>query len=309
MRVLVTGASGFVGGHALPEFRRAGHDVIAMVMPGEAVIPGVLATEALDLGDAAGLTALVARHQPDACLHLAGMAFVPTAWKNPVGAFQVNVIGTLHLLEAFRAHAPAARFLTVSSAQLYGHAPRAAAIREDEPPIADSIYAVSKWSADISTLLYHQRYGQHTMTARPCNHIGPRQSESFVVASFARQLLDIRAGKRSPVMRVGNLASRREFTDVRDVVRAYRLLLEKGHAGQAYNVASGQFITIQSIFDTLCRLTGVSPDVEIDPALYRPTDAQPVIDFSRLQEHTGWKAEISLEETLRDVIADLESQI
>jgi GDP-4-dehydro-6-deoxy-D-mannose reductase len=306
MRVLVTGAAGFVGGHAIPELTQAGHEVVAMVMPGQSTgLTGCAAVEAAELGDAAMLADLVKRHQPDACLHLAGMAFVPTAWEQPQEAIRVNVIGALNLLEAFRHHAPQAKFLTITSAQLYGHTPRDHAITEDEPAIADSIYSVSKWASDNCTLLYAKRYGMTAMTARPCNHIGPGQSESFVVSSFARQMIEIANGRREPLMKVGNLESEREFTDVRDVARAYRLLLEKGQAGHAYNISSGRLMKIQKVFDLLLELTGAAPRIEIDPALYRPTDTQPVIDTRRIREHTGWEPQIPLEQTLRDIIARL----
>lgn len=306
MRVLVTGAAGFVGRHAIPELRHAGHEVVAMVMPGQSTsLEGSAATEAIDLGDLAGLESFVLRHQPDACLHLAGMAFVPMAWEQPQEAFRVNVIGTLNMLESFRKHQPTARFLTVSSAQLYGHAVRDHAIAENEPPVADSIYSVSKWAADNSTLLYATRYGMQAMSARPCNHIGPGQSEAFVVSAFARQMIDIARGARDPVMKTGNLQSEREFTDVRDVTRAYRLILEKGRAGSAYNISSGHLMKIQAVFDLLARIIGVAPQTEIDSKLFRPTDTQPRISTERLLADTGWKKEIPLEQTLRDIVDDL----
>jgi GDP-4-dehydro-6-deoxy-D-mannose reductase len=310
MRVLVTGAAGFVGGHAIPELRRAGHSVIAMVMPGQSTaLAGSDVTGAIELGDAAGIESFIQRHQPDACLHLAGMAFVPTAWEQPQEAFRVNVIGTLNILEAFRKHRPGGRILTVTSAQLYGHAVRDEAITENTPPVADSIYSVSKWASDNCTRLYAERYGMHTMTARPCNHIGPGQSESFVVSSFARQMIEISLGRREPVMRVGNLASEREFTDVRDVVRAYRLLLEKGRAGEAYNISSGRLLKIQSVFDQLAAIVGVKPELRVDEKLFRPTDTQPQISTDKLQDDTGWKTEIPLEQTLQDIVADFRGRV
>ncbi len=310
MRVLVTGAAGFVGGHALTELRHAGHEVVATVLPGQTdQVPGAIATVGVDLVDAAGMADLFARHTPDAVLHLAGMAFVPMAWEQPQAAFHINTIGTINVLEAARRHTPNARVLAVTSAQLYGHQPRPTAIREDDPPAADNLYALTKWSADAATRMFAARYGLHAMTARPCNHIGPGQSESFVVSAFARQLIAIANGRQPAVMKVGNLASQREFTDVRDTVRAYRLLLEKGRAGFAYNVATGALTTIQALFDRLCTIVGVSPEVTIDPALYRPTDSQPILDTSRILEHVGWRPEIPIETTLRDVVEDFRQRI
>jgi len=310
MRVLVTGAAGFVGGHAMAELRKAGHSVIATVMPGQlSTLPGSDVTEAIDLLDESGLAGFVTRQQPDACIHLAGIAFVPAAWEHPQTAFQVNVIGTLNLLEAFRKNDPKAKVLCVTSAQVYGHQLRHSPIREDDPPAVESLYALTKWSADVAALMYAQRYGMHTMTARPCNHIGPGQSESFVVSAFTRQLIAIAAGRQPNVMQVGNLASEREFTDVRDTVRAYRLLLEKGHAGQAYNVATRKMTTIQALFDQLCVIVGVKPELIIDPKLYRPTDSQPRIDTARIFDHTGWKPEIEMATTLRDVVEDFRHRV
>jgi GDP-4-dehydro-6-deoxy-D-mannose reductase len=307
MRILITGASGFVGGHAITELRRAGHSVIAMVAPGQSTeVKQSDLTEAIDLLDVEGLAGYVKKHKPDACLHLAGIAFVPAAWEHPQLAFSVNVVGTINMLEAFRKHHPTARFLTITSAQVYGHQPREHPITEDDAPATENLYSLTKWSADMATLLYAQRYNMHAMTARPCNHIGPGQSENFVVSAFTRQLIEISKGTQPGVIRVGNLASQREFTDVRDTARAYRLILEKGHVGCAYNVAIGKLITIQSLFDKLCDIVGVHPEVIIDPKLHRPTDTQPIIDTSRIHEHTGWYPEIPIDETLRDVVDDFQ---
>jgi len=309
MRVLVTGASGFVGGHAINELRQHGHSVIATVAPGQSTsIKHSDVTEAIDLLDAEGMDGFIQRHKPDACIHLAGIAFVPTAWEHPQLTISVNVIGTINLLEAFRKNHPPGKVLTITSAQVYGHQPREKPITEDDPPNTDNLYSMTKWSADTVTLLYARRYNMFTMTARPCNHIGPGQSESFVVSAFAQQLIEISKGTQPGVMKVGNLASHREFTDVRDTVRAYRLLLEKGHAGCAYNVATGKLTTIQALFDKLCDIVGVHPEVIIDPKLFRPTDTQPLIDTTRIYAHTGWRPEIPMADTLRDVVEDFRTR-
>jgi len=309
MRILVTGASGFVGRHAVRDLIRAGHDIIGMVGPGQPThLEGVSTVVEADLLQPQDLANIIQKHQPDACLHLAGIAFVPVGWTHPQDVFRVNVIGTINLLESFREFQPKARILVITSSQVYGQQSRDHLITEDDAPAPDSIYALSKWTADGTSLLYARRYGMNIMTARPCNHIGPGQSEDFVVTSFARQLIEISSGKRPNVMKVGNLASLREFTDVRDTARAYRLLLEKGTAGLAYNVSSGKLTTIQALFDLLCEVSGVNPEVQIDPKRFRPTDTQPLLDSTRIFNDVGWKPEIPIETTISDVLADLRTR-
>lgn len=293
MKVLVTGANGFVGNFVSRDLESAGHTVIAHRQSDA------------DLRDADALTDFVRSTKPDACIHLAGMAFVPKAWEDPALAFAVNVEGTIHLLEAFRAHAPTARFLYVSSALVYGNRPRPAPIRETDPAEPDHLYGVTKLTADLTVLLYARRYGMHALSARPCNHIGPGQSADFVVPSFARQVAAIRDGRQPPVMRVGNLDSEREFADVRDVARAYRLLVEKGSPGRTYNVATGRRVRIGWLLETLFAHAGIRPRVETDPALYRPTDAQPLLDTSAIRADTGWEPVIRIEDTLRDVLTQI----
>jgi GDP-D-mannose dehydratase len=225
---------------------------------------------------------LVRDARPDACLHMAGIAYVPRGWTEPDLVFSVNVEGTIRVLEALRRLAPAARTLVISSAQVYGNTPRGRPLTEDDALEPDNLYGVSKVAADLMALLYARRYGMAVMTARPCNHIGPGQSTDFVVPAFAAQLKAIAAGRREPVMRVGNLESLREFADVRDVARAYRLLLEGGVGGRAYNIATGKLVKIGDLLERLCQVAGVRPAIEVEPKFYRPTDAQPALDTARI---------------------------
>lgn len=304
MRVLVTGAHGFVGHHMVAELRSSGHEAIRLSRPQDCPQPGpddVLA----DICDAARLAEAVREAKPDGCVHLAGIAFVPTGWSHPELVFEVNVTGTLNLLEAFRHHAPGARVLCISSSLIYGNKDGGSELTEDAPFAPESLYAVSKLAADLNTLLYARRYGLGSMTARPCNHIGPGQSADFVVSSFAHQVAEIAAGRHEALMRVGNLDSEREFMDVRDVARAYRLILERGHAGTAYNVTTGRIVKIGYVLDRLCELAGVKPRIEINPARFRPTDSQPRLSAARLRGDTGWEPQRRLEDTLADIYASV----
>lgn len=302
MRVLVTGAAGFAGRHLTAELKGAGHD--PLLSDAQAGIPGIVPA---DLRDPKALCALVRDAKPDACVHLGGIAFVPAGWENPELVINVNLLGTVHLLEAFRLHASSARLLIVSSSEVYGRMPAKTPLTEDAPFAPSNPYAVAKAGADLTALLYAKRYGMPVMTARPDNHTGPGQSPQFVATAFARQLLDIKTGKAPPQIKVGNLDSVRNFTDVRDIARAYRLIIEKGQPGCAYNISSGTAAKISSILEILIDIAGIRPEVVVDPARYRPADALPALDTSRLREHTGWAPKTPLHTTLTDIFTSLQT--
>ena len=301
MKTLVTGSNGFVGRHAAAALRAAGH----LVVDSDVSTPagGDSACLPIDVRDPDSIAAALADVRPDAILHLGGIAFVPLGWTQPQRVFHVNTIGTLNLLDAVRQHAPSTRVLVVTSAEVYGSHPAPAPLAEDAPYRADNIYGVAKAAADQSALLYAAHHRLQVMVARPSNHIGAGQSKEFVSSAFAAQLAGIAAGA-APVIRVGNLDQRRDFTDVRDVARAYALLLEQGLPGHAYNIASGRMLAVRTIFDTLCDIAQVRPQVEIDPALFRPTDDRPSYDTTRIRAHVGWQPEIPLRQTLETVYAD-----
>lgn len=303
MRIAVTGASGFAGRHLIQELLASGHEPYGFVrkkdglpLPTSQVLVG-------DLCDLPSITAL-ARHTPpfDACIHLGGLAFVPLGWSDPERVFKVNTLGTLHLLDAFRQNAPATRLVIVTSAEIYGQAPVDRAIREDDPPQPQNPYAIAKLAADSLALLYARRYGMPIIVARPANHIGPGQSPVFAISSFARQLAEIRAGRRAPPIEVGNLQSERCFLDVRDTVRAYRLLAERGQSGRAYNISAPNRATLEHVLSVMCEIAGVRPEWRIDPQRYRLTDRAAILDTTRIREDTGWFPTIPLSQTLRDIL-------
>ena len=305
MKTLITGCNGFVGRHAAAALQHVGHEVVGcdVTCSPDRHIPCLT----MDVRDLGSIVHVLRETRPDAILHLGGIAFVPLGWTEPQLVFSVNTIGTLNLLDAVRQHAPATRVLVVTSAEVYGSHPAPAPLAEDAPYRPDNIYGVAKAAADHASLLYANHHHLHVMVARPSNHIGAGQSRDFVSSSFANQLAAISAGAPA-LMQVGNLDQRRDFTDVRDVVRAYTLLLEKGQAGQAYNIASGRMIPVREIFDTLCDISNIRPAVEVSPSLFRPNESRPSYDTSRIQNHIGWKPEIPLRQTLEAIYDDFRSR-
>jgi GDP-4-dehydro-6-deoxy-D-mannose reductase len=299
MRVLVTGATGFVGRHLLPALREAGHEPIALGGPQDAP-PAV----ALDLQDAEAVRAAVAAAAPDGIVHLAGQAFVPQSVADPLGTLAVNATGTAHLLEAARACDKPVRVLVVSSAEVYGiQRPERMPLDETAQVRPGNAYAASKMAAETYALAWHRSYGLDTLVARPFNHIGPGQDVRFAVASFASQLAEIAAGAPA-LMFVGNLEAQRDFLDVRDVVAAYVLLLANGRAGEVYNISSGRAVAIREVLRQLITIARVPVEIRDDPERMRASDL-PILsgDATKLRVETGWEPQYSLAASLRDIYA------
>lgn len=303
MRILVTGAGGFVAGHLIKDLTAQGHKVVAFDQAFSNTPANVIEVHSGDLRDAAIVERVVTNSRADACIHLGAISFVPAGRSNPDKMLSVNILGTINVLEAFRRYARSARILVISTSNVYGPAVETATINESTTLTPTTMYAISKTAADSAALAYAKHYGMHTMTARPNNHTGPGQAPQFVVPSMVRQFKAI-AGGAEPVLRVGNIESKRDFTDVRDVVRAYRLLLEKGRDGEAYNITSKRITKISTLIEMFCALTGLKPQIVVDQEKYRPYDCSPILDITKLQKDTGWTPEISLETTLRDMIAE-----
>jgi GDP-4-dehydro-6-deoxy-D-mannose reductase len=303
-RALVTGASGFVGPHLVAALGRAGHEVWTTDREAAPAAPERHAS--CDLGDPHTVRALLERVQPEWIFHLASLSSVAYSFQNPRDVLLTNVGASVNLLEAVRQVAPAARVLVVGSAEQYGNVPEAEQpIREDQPFRPASPYAVSKVAQEHLALQYALAFGMHVVATRSFNHSGPGQSDRFVLPSFARQVALAERGEQAPVLRVGNLDVWRDFLDVRDVVRAYVMLIERGAAGQAYNVCRGETHRVRDLLDALLGFSRVPLRVETDPARARPADL-PVLrgDPARLQERTGWLPELPLETTLRDLLDD-----
>jgi len=301
MKVLVTGASGFVGRYLIKELAANAHTVIATDLETPITPIQDAAFVSSDIRDIDSLSSIIRRDKPDACVHMAALTFVPAGTKSPELMLNVNITGTYNLLEAFRKEAPAARILTTSSSHIYGtNADKI--ITEDSPLAPFTIYAISKAAADIATLAYARHFDMHTMTARANNHVGPGQAKHFILSSIAAQIMEIRNNKTDPVIKAGNVESTRDFADVRDVVKAYRLILEKGSKGNAYNITSGTSYPIRQIIEMMSRIAGIETRITMDPALFRPTDHSPRLDISRIKAHCGWTPAIPLEQTLKDML-------
>lgn len=308
MRVLVTGAVGFAGQHACRELLNAGHTVIAA----DCIAPPAgsdLANDwvALDVCDAAACRRVIQDMEPDGCLHVAGIAFVPNADAAAEKVFQVNTAGTLHILEAAAAVSPHMRILVVTTSEVYGALGTVgdhSILSEDIPLAPRNLYGISKAAADQTALWFAHAKEMPIMTARPSNHTGPGQRPPFVVPAFIARLLALRESGGGTI-KVGNLESERRFLDVRDVVRAYRLILEKGHGGEAYNISTEVSTPIGKVLELLADKLAVDCETEVDPAFYRPTDATAALDMRKIREHCGWSVQYDLSSTLDAMIADL----
>lgn len=307
MRILVTGAGGFVGRHLTAHLADQGDDVVGVfhvteTPPEESPNRNIQ----LDVTDAQAVLNALEEHEVDAVIHLAAVSYVPDAEKDPAAAIAINTGGTANFLRAIAALRPKARFLLVSSAEVYGQIPEdQMPLHEDTPLAPVNWYAASKLLAERVVTWAAERNGLDVLIARPFNHVGPGQSASFAISSFARQLAEIAAGKAEPVIKVGNLAVRRDLTDVRDVVRAYRLALEKMPAGSVFNICGGRDYRLDDLLHMLIDLTGLEVDVQVDQARLRPVDV-PVFLGScrRLREATGWTANIPIKKTLKDIYSN-----
>jgi GDP-4-dehydro-6-deoxy-D-mannose reductase len=310
MRVLVTGISGFVGGH-LAEHLMAEGDIVAGLSESGAWpkplahLAGKVRLEACNLSDAVGpeLTELIARKQPEAIYHLAAQANPQASLDDPRGTWALNLGGTLNLLEAVRASGQKPRIVLVGSGVCYGiPGPEHLPVNEVCPLRPNNPYSASKGAADLLAIQHHLSYGTDVVIVRPFNHAGPRQSPSYVLSGLARQVAEAEAGQRARV-EVGNLDVVRDFTDVRDVVRGYRLLAERGVAGEVYNLGTGQGTRLADALEQLRSRARVSIEVFRDPARLRAVD-QPLLvaDSAKLRAATGWEPRLSISTTLGDML-------
>ncbi len=309
LRSLITGAGGFAGSH-LADYLLSqtttptevwGCDLTATR---RAYHPSGLNLVACNLLDPVAVRAMIDAMRPDRIYHLAGQAFVGDSWADPWPTLETNLRAQVNLFTAVVATQLTPRILVLGSAEEYGRVPpEALPVTENCPFRPDSPYSVSKIGQDFLGLQYHLSHGLDIVRVRPFNHIGPRQNNKFVAPAFASQIAAIEVGRQPPVLRVGNLEARRDFTDVRDMVRAYALALEWGEAGEVYNLGAGKTYTIQQLLDCLLQLARVPITIELDPTRLRPTDV-PVMwcDATKFRARTHWEATIPFEQSLRDLL-------
>lgn len=320
MRFLITGITGFSGAHLSAFLSSRGHEVYGTTRsaPGPAVIASAsrlhlprdrLLTVALH--DRNALTAAIARVRPDGVFHLAARSSVRASFDDPDESYRVNLHGSLNLFAAIHTAAPRCRVAWIGSSDVYG------LVEAHDLPIVETVpfrpvspYAVGKAAADLAAFQWSRVQGLDVVRLRPFNHTGAGQSAEFVCADFARQLVAAERGARPPRIDVGNLDVVRDFSDVRDVVRAYVCAWERGVSGEAYNVCGGVGRSLRDIAQALIRLSGVTASIATDPQRQRPVDVPVMVGSpAKLQQATGWSPVVSWEQTLRDVLDDWRARL
>jgi len=310
MRVLVTGVSGFVGFHLAQHLAGRGDRVLGLGLnPSPAATAQLLQGEwRVDICDLAAVESALREAAPEAIVHLAAQSSGGESFGDPVGTYRVNAVGTVTLLEAARRDAPQARVLIVGTGDVYGPQPAGSRVNEDTPLRPVSPYAFSKAAADAAAEHYASR-GLDVMRTRSFGHLGPGQTDRFVVPSLARQISEAEAGRGDPVVRVGNLDVTRDLCDVRDVVEAYRRLLERGERGAVYNVCRGAGTSLAELAHSLIARARIPLTLEVDRDRLRPADVPYLVgDPGRIERATGWRATISLERTLDEILEEWRSQ-
>ncbi len=307
MRILVVGASGFVGRHLLAECRERGDEVVATYRPGETPPEGAVEDwRPVDILDPSAVTEVMRSARPDGLVHLAGQADVALANRDPIGTFRVNAEGTLGVLDAMRREAEAARAVVVTSAEAYGAVPSdEMPVTEDRPLIPRTPYGASKAAAEAVAIQAASGWGLAVLRMRPFNHVGPGQRLGFVAPDFAAQVAAAERQLRPPVLKVGNLSGRRDFTDVRDIVRGYRDALDRGTPGAAYNLCSGKSVAIEEILRFFVDRSTVDIEIRKDEARFRPVE---VLEFrgdaSRAAADLGWRPRVALDVSLGEVLEE-----
>lgn len=315
MRALITGGHGFVGRHLAQHLVKCGDDVAVTYLSSgelptdeaakEISLPTASQSIALDVTDRDAVFEVISLMKPDAVYHLAAMSFVPDGERNPQKIISVNTGGTLNLLDAIVAHNPETRFLFVSSSEVYGHPrPNSLPLTEASELRPTSMYGVSKASADVAVFKYSYRDEIQAIRVRPFSHIGPGQAEQFAISSFARQVALVKLGKQEPVIKVGNLDVKRDYSDVSDIVRGYREALLNGKNGEAYNLCSGESVGIGDLLTSLISLADIEVEVVEEASRVRTVDIPEMVgSHEKATRDFGWRPRVEREAMLDSLLA------
>ena len=305
MKALIIGAAGFVGKYLLAHLSETyPWQLYATKLPQEDIQFDHATILNLNILEKEDILHTLKEIQPDYIFHLAAQSSVALSWKKPALTVDINIKGCLNLLDAIREADLSPKILLIGSGEEYGNiSSENIPVSEDTLPRPGNIYAATKVCQNMIGSIYAQAYHMDVMLVRAFNHIGPEQAPAFVVSDFCKQVAEIEKGNSEPVIRVGNLSAKRDFTDVRDVVRAYGLLIQHGQAGETYNIGSGHAIAIQELLDRILQLSNSNITVETDVNKLRPVDV-PIIeaDISKLQACISWKPEIPLDQTLLETL-------
>lgn len=295
-KVLITGANGFVGNYLRAELKANGYEVVTTD------VAGPIEVEA-DLLDKEGVMLLLYQTKPDAVIHLAGQSSVGYSWENPIKTLDLNVKTTIHLIDAITQCNPAIRLLVIGSSDQYGVVPQNKFLVDEMVPLnPQSPYAISKCTQENMAIAFSKARNLDILTTRSFNHIGPRQRPGFVVADFSKSIAEVENDVK-PIICVGNLDAYRDFTDVKDVVRAYRLLLENGRSREVYNVGSGELRSIREILENLIAISGKEIDIQVNPAKFRPVELYRLgCNHEKLTRDTGWVPKYNIKDSLSDTL-------
>ena len=306
MKALIVGAAGFVGSYLIQHLTTTyDWEIHATKLPNENLSVSDIHVHDLNILNIDEIRELFTKLKPDYIFHLAAQSSVALSWNNPQITVDINIKGTLNILDTIRSlddYSP--RILLIGSGEEYGYIlPDETPVNEQVTPRPGNIYAATKACQNMLGNIYYRAYGMQLIMVRAFNHIGPNQTSVFVASDFCKQVAEIEAGKKKPILHVGNLSAKRDFTDVRDVVRAYGLLIQHGKAGETYNIGSGHAISIQELLNIILSLSTAKILVSTDPARLRPSDI-PVIeaDITKLQDSIDWHPEISLKQTLLETL-------
>jgi GDP-4-dehydro-6-deoxy-D-mannose reductase len=307
MKTLIIGAAGFVGGHLIKELESSGHEVVVSDIQAVFGSLGARGKEAIpiDILDPDSVLSVLERSKPQWVILLAAQSSVGRSWEDPSGTIRSNILGPVNVLEAIRKSSQFPRIILIGSSEEYGIVNNGEeALTESRSLAPANPYAMTKTCQEDFALLYQKAYSLDIVLTRSFNHIGPGQRLGFVIPDFCSAITAIERGIHEPVLKVGNLDASRDFTDVRDVVRAYRLILERGQTGEVYNVGSGRAIMISEMLKILIQMAHVPLKVEIDPAKYRPLEVKKIVaDISKISSTVGWRPEFTLEASLADTLA------